>query len=238
LRHGFPAPLIRNGTYSIVIVGSGKPDPPGATNGLATDARSSGAASAGRPRSEVAHQAILDATLALLAEVGFSALTVAGAAQRAGVGKATIYRRWPSKLPLVVEAFGELPAFEDVDTGALEGDLKAMLTQYLKSFLSTPLVTVYPSLAAERRHNPELGELLDPLLRNRRRPLDAALRRAVARGELAEGIDLELASDLVVGPVAVRLFFRGTTIKPDMVGPMVDMALEGIRRRAPAKGAR
>src|SRR5262249_60891513 len=118
---------------------------------LATDARSNGAASAGRPRSEVAHQAILDATLALLSEVGFSALTVEGVAQRAGVGKATIYRRWPSKLPLVVEAFGELPAFEDVDAGTLEGDLKAMLTQYLRSFLSTPLATVYPSLAAERR---------------------------------------------------------------------------------------
>ena len=203
---------------------------------MATDARSNGAASAGRPRSEVAHQAILDATLALLGEVGFSALTVEGVAQRAGVGKATIYRRWPSKLPLVVEAFGELPAFEDVDTGSLDRDLKAMLTQYLKSFLSTPLATVYPSLAAERRHNPELGELLDPLLRNRRRPLDAALRRAVARGELAGDLDLELASDLIVGPVAVRLFFRGTQIKPDMVGPMVDMALDGIRRRVPAKG--
>jgi AcrR family transcriptional regulator len=205
---------------------------------LASEARGTPPASAGRPRSEAAHQAILDATLELLAEVGFSALTVEGVAQRAGVGKATIYRRWPSKLPLVVEAFGQLPAFEDVDTGRLEADLKAMLTSYLKSFLATPLATVYPSLAAERRHNPELGELLDPLLRDRRRPLDAALRRAVLRGELAPDLDLELASDLIVGPVAVRLFFRGTTIKPDMVGPMVDMALDGIRRRAPAKGGR
>jgi AcrR family transcriptional regulator len=203
---------------------------------LTTDLRSNGAASAGRPRSEVAHHAILDATLELLAEVGFSALTVEGVAQRAGVGKATIYRRWPSKLPLVVEAFGELPAFEDVDTGSLHEDLEAMLTQYLKHFLSTPLATVYPSLAAERRHNPELGALLDPLLQSRRRPLDAALRRAVKRGELAADLDLELASDLIVGPVAVRLFFRGTQIKPDMVGPMVAMALDGIRRRPQAKG--
>lgn len=186
----------------------------------------------------MAHQAILDATLELLGEVGFSALTVEGVAQRAGVGKATIYRRWPSKLPLVVEAFGELPAFEDVDTGSLQADLEAMLTQYLKNFLATPLAMVYPSLAAERRHNPELGELLDPLLKNRRRPLDAALRRAVARGELPEQLDLELASDLVVGPIAVRLFFRGMQIKPDMVAPMVRMALDGIRRRVPAKEER
>jgi AcrR family transcriptional regulator len=187
------------------------------------------APSAGRPRSEEAHQAILDATLALLAEVGFSALTVEGVATRAGVGKATIYRRWPSKLPLVVEAFSQLPAFEDVDSRSLSRDLTAMLRQYLEHFLSTPLATVYPSLAAERAHNPQLGELLDPVLKGRRRPLDAALRRAVARGELAEDLDLELASDLLVGPVAVRLFFRGTTIHPDMVEPMVELALRGIR---------
>jgi len=188
--------------------------------------------SAGRPRSEEAHQAILDATLDLLSEVGFSALTVEGVASRAGVGKATIYRRWPSKLPLVVEAFGQLPAFEDADTGTLEGDLKEILRRYLENFLATPLATVYPSLAAERSHNPELGQLMDPLLRGRRRPLDAAFRRARARGELSADIDVEMASDLIVGPVAVRLFFRGTTIHPDMVDGMVELALQGIAQTA------
>ena len=184
--------------------------------------------SAGRPRSEEAHQAILDATIALLAEVGFSALTVEGVASRAGVGKATIYRRWSSKLPLVVEAFGQLPAFEDVDTGSLEGDLVEMVRSYLERFISTPLATVFPSLAAERAHNPALSELMDPLMRGRRQPLRRALERAVARGEIAADVDLELAGDMVVGPIAVRLFFRGTRIQPDMVEPMVRMALAGI----------
>jgi len=194
-----------------------------------------GTPAAGRPRSGEAHRAILDATLELLQEVGFSALTMEGVASRAGVGKATIYRRWTSKLPLVVEAFGQLPAFEDVDTGTLAGDLKAMLTRYLTEFLSTPLATVYPSLAAERAHNPELGQVLDPVLKGRRRPLEAALRRAAARGELAPGVDLDLAADLIVGPIAVRLFFRGMKIHPSMVDPMVDLALGGIRG-ALAKG--
>jgi AcrR family transcriptional regulator len=194
-----------------------------------------GAPAAGRPRSGEAHRAILDATLQLLQEQGFSALTVEGVASRAGVGKATIYRRWPSKLPLVVEAFGQLPAFEDVNTGTLAGDLKAMLTRYLNDFISTPLATVYPSLAAERAHNPELGQVLDPVLRSRRRPLVAVLERAVARGEVAASVDLDLAADLIVGPIAVRLFFRGMKIGPDMVDPTVDLALGGIRRLGASK---
>lgn len=188
--------------------------------------------SAGRPRSEEAHRAILDATLQLLAEVGFSALTVEGVATRAGVGKATIYRRWPSKLPLVVEAFSQLPALEESDTGNLRDDLKKMLRSYLNLFNSTPLATVLPSLAGELAHNPELSELLNPVIRGRRQPLTRALERARDRGEIAEGIDLDIAADLVVGPIAVRLFFGGGPISPKIVGPIVDTALRGIQTSA------
>ncbi len=217
------------------VVGSGIK---GVTRASGAGAISPGAtAAAGRPRSEQTHRAILDATLALLSEVGFAALTVEGVASRAGVGKATIYRRWASKLPLVVEAFDGLPGFEETDTGTLAGDLKAMLSGYLKNFLATPLATVYPSLAAERSHNPALGEVLDPVLVGRRRPLDAALERAVARGEIAADTDLEMASDLIVGPIAVRLFFRGARIHPAMVDDMVELALHGIKRASPTTAA-
>ncbi len=185
----------------------------------------------GRPRSEEAHQAILDATIGLLAEVGFSALTVESIATRAGVGKATIYRRWPSKLPLVVEAFGGLPALEDVDTGDLRNDLVTMLRRYLQVFNTTPLAEVLPSLAGERSHNTEL-EVLDSVLKGRRQPLLAAFERALERGELSRDLDLELAADLVVGPIAVRLYFTGGRIHPRIVGPMVDLALNGIARGA------
>ena len=189
----------------------------------------SGQQTAGRPRSEEAHQAILDATIELLVEVGFSALTVEGVASRAGVGKATIYRRWPSKLPLVVEAFGQLPGFEEADTGDLAEDLKRMLRSYLKVFNSTPLSAVLPSLAGERAHNPELSQLFEPVSKGRRQPLTRAFERAVERGEISSALDLELAADLVVGPIAVALFFKGGRLNPKMVGPMVDLALAGIR---------
>lgn len=188
----------------------------------------------GRPRSEEAHQAILDATIGLLAEVGFSALTVESIATRAGVGKATIYRRWPSKLPLVVEAFGGLPALEDVDTGDLRNDLVTMLRRYLQVFNTTPLAEVLPSLAGERSHNTEL-EVLDSVLKGRRQPLLAAFERALDRGELSQDLDLELAADLVVGPIAVRLYFTGGRIHPRIVGPMVDLALNGIAQGTPGR---
>jgi AcrR family transcriptional regulator len=194
----------------------------------AVDQASDNPSGAGRPRSEEAHQAILDATLALLAEVGFSALTVEGVATRAGVGKATIYRRWPSKLPLVIEAFRQLPQLEEVDTGNLVDDLKKMLRSYLQLFYTTPLAAVLPSLAGERAHDPQLSERFDPVIRQRRLPLVRALERAVERGELSPELDLDLAADLIVGPIAVRLFFTGSKLSPRMVGPMVDLALRGI----------
>ncbi len=184
--------------------------------------------STGRPRSDEAHQAILDATLELLGEVGFSAITVEGIAARAGVGKATIYRRWSSKLPLVVEAFGQLPGFEDSDTGDLAEDLKKMLRAYLQAFNTTALSAVLPSLAGERAHDPELSQLFDPVSKDRRRPLLRVFERAVERGEVPADLDIELAADLVVGPIAVTLYSKGGKLHPRMVGPMVDMALSGI----------
>ncbi len=187
-------------------------------------------ASAGRPRSEEAHQAILDATLELLVEVGFSALTVEGVANRAGVGKATIYRRWSSKLPLVIEAFSQLPALEEVDTGDLAQALKKMLRGYLQRFHSTALATVLPSLAGERAHDPKLSALFDPVMKGRRRPLVRAFERAIERGEVPADLDVDLAADLVVGPIAVRLFFTGARLSPRLVDPLVDLALRGIAR--------
>ena len=186
------------------------------------------AALVGRPRSEEAHRAILDAALELLALDGYSALTVEGVAARAGVAKATIYRRWPSKLPLAIEAFRGLPGLEEIDTGDLAADLKGMLREYLRVFHATPLARVLPSLVGERSHSPELSELFDPVLKERRRPLVRRLRKAVARGEMATGVDVDLAADLLVGWIAVRLFFTGARVHVRQVDPLVELALAGL----------
>ncbi|MBW2427196.1 MAG: TetR/AcrR family transcriptional regulator [Deltaproteobacteria bacterium] len=202
-----------------------------AQTGRARSGRSSSPGSTGRPRSEEAHQAILDATLDLLVEVGYSALTVEGVAQRAGVGKATIYRRWPSKLPLVVEAFSRLPRFEEVDSGSLVQDLKATLRAYLEAFNASALSIVFPSLAGERAHNPELSKMIEPVARSRREPFVRIFQRARDRGEISPDTDIDLAADLVLGPISVAVFFRGGRVTPDMAEPIVDLALFGILKR-------
>ena len=227
---------LRNETYSIGMrrletsLAGLRADASG-TSTTASDGSS--APSAGRPRSEEAHRAILEATLALLVEVGYSGLTVEGVAQRAGVGKATIYRRWPSKLPLVIEAFGQLPGFEEADTGNLATDLEQMLKGYLRTYHSTALAAVVPSLAGELPHNPELMELFAPVVKARRQPLLRALERAAARGEIPAGLDLDLAADLIFGPITVRTFFTRAKLGPSSVRPIVEMALEGLRRTRP-----
>ena len=188
-------------------------------------------ASAGRPRSEEAHQAILDATLELLAEVGFSALTVEGVASRAGVGKATIYRRWASKLPLVIEAFGGLPGARG-RRHRLGRDRSQDDAAQLPRAL--PQDAARGGAAEPRGRARPQRRALAALRAGDEGPAPAAralLQRGVARGELRQDLDLELAADLVVGPIAVRLFFTGRPLQPDLVDPMVELALGGLKRR-------
>jgi AcrR family transcriptional regulator len=138
----------------------GRRNVPGSEESMSADTE--GPAGPGRPRSELAHRAILDATLERLSEVGYDRLTVASVASLAGVAKATIYRRWPSKLPLVIEAFSVLPTLASPDTGSVVDDLEEILRSFAEILTTTPLASVLPILAGECAHDPELSELLAP----------------------------------------------------------------------------
>ena len=184
----------------------------------------------GRPRSAHAHQAILEATLKLLAEVGYEKLTLGEVAAVAGVGKATIYRRWPSKAPLVIEAFLQLPPLVAPDTGNVLEDLTALLRSFAHILETTPLRRVLPILAAECMHDPELSKLFMPMSNTRRQPLLSVLRRAVARHELPADLDLEAAADLIVGPIMTRVCFSGVAVRPRDIRPFVEAALYGVHR--------
>ncbi len=191
-------------------------------------AGSGGSRQPGRPRSDRVHEAILDATLELLRETGFSGLAIESVASRAGVGKATIYRRWTSKVPLVIEAMQRIPEIPTPDTGSIAEDLTEVLRSSIGVLRGTPLAHVLPSLVGERNRDPELSEALDGFVAERRRPLIRMLERAVARGELPPDADLELGVDLILGPFVVRLFFTAGPVDPALVQPIVDAVIRGL----------
>ena len=168
------------------------------------------ATSRSRRRSRRAETAILEATIALLGELGFSGLTMDGIAARAGVGKATIYRHWASKAHVVVDAFrtfippAPVPAGDD-----FREDLLTFLRYLVEGVTSSPLAGILPALVEAAERDPELERLFFEFGQERRAVLRGVFERAAARGELRAGLDLDLALELVVSPIfARRLIFR------------------------------
>jgi len=166
---------------------------------------------AGRPRDPSADEAIIGATLELIAESGFDGLRVSDVADRARVSKATMYRRWPTKHDLVLAALRTAPPLHAVDTGSLRGDLEATFAQFMRVVAESPLVSLLTALAAERLRRPQFARELDPYIQERMLPVHEAIERAVERGELPRGTDPVLLSELIGGPIVLRLFFGGAT---------------------------
>ena len=185
----------------------------------------------GRPRSPEAHRAILEATLELLVEGGFRALSMDAVAARAGVGKATIYRRWRSKTELVSASVKLLNADIDLaDTGTLRGDYLAIARQAMGA-VSTSVSTIAPRLVAEATGEPELHAIfLDELVVPRRRALKTLLRRAEDRGEIRTGLDYDIVVDLLAGPVMYRLLVAavGLKVPRNYPGRVFDQVFAGI----------
>jgi AcrR family transcriptional regulator len=152
--------------------------------------------------------AIAQAFFDELARVGYGRLSIDAVAKRAGVGKAAIYRRWRSKLDLTIALVAKfaVAAIDVPDTGALLGDVR----QYLhnaRTALSHPLARkIIPDLLAEATRNPELAEVLGQAVGEPRRAKAAVLfERAIDRGELPPDTDVDMAMDLLAGPLYWRL---------------------------------
>jgi AcrR family transcriptional regulator len=191
----------------------------------------------GRPRSALAHRAILDAAIQLFVEEGFGAMSMEGVAARAGVGKTTIYRRWDSKEDLVVDAIEEIIIPVPVpDTGSLRGDLIELLVALQRSMRHSVVGQVFPRMAQEVAAGSALGVVYrERILEPRTRMVDAVLHRGIERGELPVRADIELASDLLIGPIILckltqRLSDRTSRQRATAI---VDTVLFGLRRTQP-----
>jgi AcrR family transcriptional regulator len=198
----------------------------------------------GRPRSERAHQAILQATTELLLEQGFAEMSVEGVAARAGVGKATIYRRWPSKADLVAEAIASLShkALDPVDTGSVRGDLMALAEQTFHTQEAGDVTQIMIKLMGERARHPELQDaFMRRVVQPRRRVIAEVLEHGIARGELRPDIDVDVLIDLLMGMTVYRSM-RAAKAHPmidrDALERAIDMLFEGVAapRRARRRG--
>jgi AcrR family transcriptional regulator len=158
----------------------------------------------GRPRSAASHEAILKATLELLAEKGFRATSMDAVAARAGVSKATIYRRWKSKEELVEELLEALVALvQPIDTGNPREDLLA--TGRAVTATAAPGMKLLMALAGEAVVNPEFGEVFRAkLVAPRKAQIRGFLERAVETGELRDDADLDFFADLALGTIIWR----------------------------------
>lgn len=195
------------------------------------DAGASGAGrSPGRPRSAEADEAILAAAVELLAEVGYGALSMEGVAARAGVSKATLYRRWPGKPQLVTDTLHAVVDRVPVpDTGAVRDDLVAMAGSISQALGDTPLGRVAAGMSGEFARNPELAEdFRRRFLLPRRRTVVDVLRRGIERGELRADLDLELVLDALAGALYYRAHVSGGDVDEHTATAVVDLLLEGL----------
>ncbi|AXE77625.1 TetR/AcrR family transcriptional regulator [Streptomyces atratus] len=191
-------------------------------------------------RSERSRRAIYDAALGLVGEVGYPRTTVEAIAARAGVGKQTIYRWWPSKAAVLLEAFvalGDRVAEENgagdarglPDTGDLAADLKVVLRATVDELTDPAFEAPTRALAAEGIVDPQLGaefvqKLLDPSLRL----YVARLRAAQEAGQVRADIDPRIALELLVGPLTHRWLLRTLPLTHEYADAIVDYTLHGL----------
>ena len=187
----------------------------------------------GRPRSERAEQAILDATLEAIGEYGVDGVRCEDVAARAGVGKATLYRRWPGKEDLLIAAFASLKSPLPQGRGeSARADLTAMLDVMAKDADDPRYARQFALLHGEGQRYPRLvARYKEQVVEPRRELIRSALRRGIASGELRPDTDVEIAMLTLTGAVMARGKHDGTPAEPGFAARVVDELMLGIAAR-------
>jgi AcrR family transcriptional regulator len=164
----------------------------------------------GRPRDPSRDEAIIDAAIDVLVRDGYDRLSMEGVAAAAGVGKATVYRRWSSKAELVIDAMATLkPAIDSIDTGTLEGDIELVVAASCSPH-SQRLFQVMVSICSALPREPELLEAFKTRFTEPRiARITGILERARGRGELGDDVDVPMAASLVPSLMLQRALMTG-----------------------------
>jgi AcrR family transcriptional regulator len=189
----------------------------------------------GRPRSERADRAIIDATIALLAqEGGVAGVSIEAVAGRAGVGKTTIYRRWPHKEALIIDALAALKEPIPVLRGeSASEDLRVVARAFMTDKTDRKRLDCYWSIMSGADKYPQLmARFVREIIEPRREVMREVLRRGIAAGQLRADLDVEVTLWLIMGAVAQRSRALGTAPIPgDFADRVVDAVLSGIAAR-------
>ena len=188
----------------------------------------------GRPRSEQAEQAIIEATLDLFAEQGFEGVCVEAVAARAGVGKATIYRRWPNKEELLLAAFGSLKSpFPEPKGVSVRDDLLAMVEVMCADKADPRKARRYALLLGEGEKYPRLmARYKETIVEPRREAMRAVIRRGIQAGELRPDTDIEIAMLTLTGVIMAREKTPDGALDGDFAARLVDGLLLGLSARS------
>ena len=185
----------------------------------------------GRPRSEKTKTDILNASYDLLIENGFASITVEKIAEKAGVSKATIYKWWPNKAAVVIDAFlnatsEKLPI---PDTGSTIEDMFIQVNNFVK-FLMSRKGSVIAEIIAEGQFDPKLADIYrKAYFKPRRNISKEILERGILRGELRKDLNIELTMDLIWSPIFYRLLITGDALDDIFVRELINYAFEGIK---------
>jgi AcrR family transcriptional regulator len=187
----------------------------------------------GRPRSEQAEQAIIEATLELFAEQGFEGVCVEAVATRAGVGKATIYRRWPNKEELLLAAFGSLKSpFPEPEGVSVRDDLLAMVKVMCADKADPRKARRYALLLGEGEKYPRLmARYKETVVQPRRDAMRAVIRRGIQTGELRPDTDVEIAMLTLTGVIMAHEKSPEATLDDHFATRLVDGLLLGMSAR-------
>ncbi|MFH9422914.1 TetR/AcrR family transcriptional regulator [Streptomyces sp. NPDC017529] len=186
-------------------------------------------------RSERSRRAIFEAALSLVGEVGYEKLTIEGIAARAGVGKQTIYRWWPSKAAVLLDAFTQdVEGYEAglPNTGDLAADLKFVLRATADEFNDAAWQAPYRALAVAGANDAELSaRFVERLLEPGIKVYVDRMRAAQEAGEIGRDVDVRVAAEMVLSPFSQRWLMRTGELTYEFVDTLVDLALAGLRPR-------
>ena len=185
----------------------------------------------GRPRSAVADAAILDAARELLAERGWDAMTLGDVAARAGVAKTTLYRRWPGKAELVVDAMAQLfDRLCPVDAGSVRADAEVVIRELIELWSRPEAQTAFLALAAQSARDPALrAAVREKIIDRQRRLVHAGAARAEARGDGVRIADPELLFDVIAGTLVQRLLIEGEPLDEGYLSRFLDLLGAALR---------